>query len=426
MRWRCDGWLGCVWFLAIIAVGRCASAAEPPAMPATGPDVPELASFDRIVTELIRKYELPGGAVAVAKDGRLVLARGYGLADVEKRRAVEPDSLFRIASVSKPITAAAILVLVQRDRLDLDAKVVTLLGKSELLRGKPADPRFGEITVRQLLHHTGGFDRGKSFDPMLQAAPVVEALGTPADRTAIVRFMFGRPLDFDPGTRYAYSNFGYCLLGRVIEAVTGRSYVESVKTLVLQPAGIDRMRLGRTRLAERADAEVRYYPAPGSKSVASVFPEVNKKVPSPYGRYYIEAMDAHGGWIASVVDLLRFATWADGSRQPGLLEPATVRLLRSRPAAPVSVGEPAYYGLGWLIRPVGEEANWWHAGGLPGTVSFLVRTHHGLAWAAVFNGSPKGGKAFYGELDRSLWRAAGQVERWPDHDLFERHDARDR
>ena len=427
MPWRFNVRLGYVSLLtAIAAVGRCALAAEPPALPATGLAVPGMESFDQIVTGLMRKGELPGGAIAVAKNGRLLLARGYGLADVRQKQPVEPNSLFRIASVSKPITAAAILVLVEQGRLDLDAKVVDLLGKIEPLRRRPADPRFGKITIRELLHHTGGFDRDQSFDPMLRAPAVVEALGTPADRAAIIRFMLGRPLDFDPGSRYAYSNFGYCLLGRVIEATTGRSYEESVRLLVLQPAGIRRMRLARTRLADRAEGEVRYYPAGGSKAVESVFPDVKAKVPSPYGGHYIEAMDAHGGWIASAIDLVRFATFLDGSRNGGLLQPETVRLIQSRPAPPVSVGEPAYYGLGWMVRPVGDSANWWHVGGFSGTVSLLVRTHHGLVWAAVFNASPKDRPAFLGELDRSMWQAVKEVERWPAHDLFKRHDARGR
>jgi len=402
----------------VVVTAGDSAAGEKPKVPVTGTRVPELASFDRLMIDLLRKWEVPGGAVAVAKDGRLVFSRGYGLADVQRKRPVQPDALFRIASVSKPITAAAVLVLVEKDRLDLDAKAIDLLGDVNLPEGKTVDPAVREITVRQLLHHTAGFDRGKSFDPMLRPTPVVEAIGTTPEMAAIIRFMLPRPLDFEPGTQYAYSNFGYCLLGRIIEQVTGKPYDDAVNQLVLYPAGIRRMKLARTRRADRADGEVCYYPPPGSKPVESVFSDDKKPVPTPYGRFYIDAMDAHGGWLASASDLVRFATHVDGSRSPGLLKPATLRLLQSRPAPPVSVDADAYYGLGWMVRPVGDSANWWHAGSLPGTRSLLVRTHHGMVWAAVFNGSPRNGNAFAAELDRGLWRAFDQVKSWPEHDLF--------
>src|SRR5690606_2114854 len=121
---------------------------------------------------------------------------------------------------------------------------------------------------------------------------------------AIVRYMMGQPLDFDPGTSYAYSSFGYAVLGRIVERITGGSYEQYVKEAVLEPAGATRMRLGRSLLADRAPGEVRYYdPA----TVNSVFPG-GGAVPVSYGGFNIEAMDAHGGWIASAVDLLRFQT----------------------------------------------------------------------------------------------------------------------
>jgi len=344
------------------------------------------------------------------------------LADIEARQPVQPDALFRIASVSKPITAAAVLVLVEQGRLDLDAAALDLVGSIEPPEGRIIDPRLRKITVRQLLHHTAGFDRGKSFDPMLRPGVVVEAIGSTPKNTAIVRFMLDRPLDFDPGTQYAYSNFGYCLLGRIIENVTGRPYEESVRTLVLRPAGIRDMRLGRTRQADRAKGEVCYYSPAGTAPVESVFPDVKRPVAPPYGRYYVEAMDAHGGWIASAIDLVRFTTHLDGNRAPGLLKAKTIKLIESRPAPPVSAGEPAYYGLGWMVRPKGESANWWHAGRIPGTNSLLVRTHHGMAWAAVFNSSPQGNDRLIGELDRALWKAYAEVKQWPTRDLFELYE----
>ena len=154
-----------VWLVFIQAVSANEWPDKTPIV-VTGAAAPELKSLDDEITSLMRKWSIPGGAVAVAKDGRLVLAHGYGLADRDAGTPVQPDSLFRIASLSKPITAAAILVLVERGRLDLDAKVLDILKSPGISPDKAADPRWKQITVRQLLFHTAGFDRGTGFDPM--------------------------------------------------------------------------------------------------------------------------------------------------------------------------------------------------------------------------------------------------------------------
>jgi N-acyl-D-amino-acid deacylase len=392
------------------------------AISVTGAAAPNLKALDDEITSLMRKWSIPGGQLAVVKDGRLIFAHGYGLADRDAGRTVQPDSLFRIASVTKPLTAAAILVLVQRGRLDLDAKIFDVLKLPGVSAKKAIDPRWKRITIRQLLHHTAGFDRDASFDPMFRSYVVAKATGTtpPAGPHAIIRYMLGQRLDFDPGAKEAYSNFGYCLLGRVVEQVTGKPYAEAVQNLVLRPAGIARMKIGRTRLADRLPGEVRYY-TPDDEQARSVFPDVKKPVPWPYGGFYIEAMDAHGAWVASAVDLVRFTAALDGSRKPSILKPATVRLIESRPAPPMPAHSRDYYGLGWWVRPVGRGANWWHNGSLPGTMALLVRTHDGFAWAALFNLRPQDDGKFLGELDAGIWKAVGRVQKWPERDLFSRY-----
>src|SRR5947207_1547750 len=205
-------------------------------------------SFDREIQKFMAARNIPGGALAVVKDRRLVYTRGYGWADRENKIPVKPASLFRIASVAKPFTAVAVLKLVEEDNLSLDARVFDLLASGtdapKPTVGKP-DERWKQITVQHLLHHTGGWDRDKSFDPMFRARQIAKALGIaspPAPRD-IIRYMLGQPLDFDPGTRYAYSNFGYCILGRVIEKIAGVSYEKFVQDKVLAPIGIKRMRI---------------------------------------------------------------------------------------------------------------------------------------------------------------------------------------
>ena len=244
--------------------------AEPPKpkpevdLPVSGKANPNLASFDRVMEKVIREHHVPGAALAVAHNGRIVYARGYGYADRDKKEAVEPNSLFRIASISKPFTAAAVLQLVQSGKLHLNDKVFHVL---ELKVPVPDDlsvkfdERWKSVTILDLLQHRGGWDRDKSIDPMFRSPDICQEMKVkpPADPEAIIHYMLRRPLDFDPGERYAYSNFGYCLLGRVIEKVSEKRYEEYVKEKVLAPLGIERMRLGKTLPNERAKGEVKYY-----------------------------------------------------------------------------------------------------------------------------------------------------------------------
>ena len=371
----------------------------------------------------MEKWEIPGGAVAVVKDGKLVLARGYGLADVECDEPVQPDSLFRIASISKPITAVTLLKLVEEGRLDLDAESFGVLEHLQAPAGTTTNSRTYDITIRQLLQHSGGWDRDRSFDPMFIPERAARKVGAtePASCETIIRFMLGQPPEYDAGTQYAYSNFGYCTLGRVIEKVTRQSYDEYVRSQVLEPMGITRMRIGGTLLDGRAAGEVRYYDYTGARSAHSVFPDVSGRVPWPYGGFYLEAMDAHGGWIASAIDLMRFVSAVDGSRPPAFLQPETLSLMVSRPKPPLWEGTSYYYGMGWLVRPIRNDANWWHTGSLPGTTSIIVRTHHGLAWAVLFNSRPRDSNKLLGELDAALWEAVRGVSRWPSHDLFRQY-----
>ena len=379
-----------------------------------------MEEFDELIPALLEKWEIPGAAIAVSKDGQLVYAKGYGLADVENEEPVLPDSMFRIASVSKPVTAVAILTLVEDGLLDLDERAFDILDHFEAHNGEVLDARINEVTVRQLLHHSGGWDRDKSYDAMFISERVAAQLNSPGPVVCadVISFMLGQPLDFDPGTQYAYSNFGYCILGRIIEEKTGQPYEEYVKENVLTPLGITRMQIGGTLLEDRVDGEVRYYGYPGQGLAYSVFPDGPQRVPWPYGGVYLEALDSHGGWIASTTDLVRFVTALDGNKPPSVLEAETIELMLSRPDPPLR-DTSYHYGMGWSVRPVRNDANWWHGGSLPGTRSLLVHTYHGFTWAALFNSRPKEGVEFGGgEVDRLMWEGVGAVDDWPSHDLF--------
>ena len=392
-----------------------------------------LKPFDDLMASFMAEHKVPGAAVAVTRGGRLVYARGFGYADVERKQTVTPTSLFRLASVSKPVTAVAVLQLVERGRLKLDDRVFDILRFGPLLgEGASVDPRLEQVTVRQLLHHTGGWDRGESFDPMFRSVAIAEALGVPppARPPDIIRYMMGQPLQFDPGARYTYSNFGYSLLGRVIEELTGKPYEAAVQEAVLAPLGVEDMRIGATLPGGRAENEVCYYDPKNSTGPAVMGEAIGKAVPQQYGAWYLEGFDAHGGWIASAVDAARFAAEFDDPATCRLLTAETIRTMFARPAGAAghnADGTPrdAYYGCGWNVRPVGERANHWHMGMVVGTATLLVRRHDGLNWAVLFNSHAGAeGKFLAGEIDPLVHRAADAVAQWPDIDLFTRYGLR--
>lgn len=395
----------------------------------TGRTIPALKPLDDLMVKFVRANRVPGAALAVTRDRRLVYARGFGWADKEAREPVQPDALFRIASVSKPITAVAVLQMIEGGHLRLDDKVFGLLECTPHVEaGAAPDPRLADITVRHLLQHSGGWDREQSFAPMglRGTTSIATTLGVPPPGRPedVMRYMAGLPLDFDPGSRRAYSNFGYLILGRVIEHVSGRSYEDYVKTRVLAPLGIKSMRIGRMSRDERAPNEVIYYDYRGRTREALFGPRRGEAVPFPYARS-IEIMDAHGGWIASAIDLVRFASAFDDPGRCRILGEQTIDLMFKRPAGTLGLdadGQPAarYYACGWNVRPKGNGTqNAWHGGAIEGTSALLVRRHDGINWAVLFNTYANGaGERLAGLIDPQLHKAVDAVTNWPDDDLL--------
>lgn len=405
------------WFVSLAFLAAVTASAE---TPSTGTVIPGMVSYDQLASTILTKYQMTGGAIAVARNGKLVFARGYGYADKATGDLVQPDSRFRVASLSKPITSAAILLLLQQGKLSLDQRVFDILSY-EPLPGQNVDPRLATITIRHLLEHSGGWNRDTTFDPMFLPVPIAAATGTPAPATtdSIIRFMMGRPLQFNPGSAYNYSNFGYALLGRIIETITGQPYEKFVREQVLTPSGAACMHIGRSLQTQSLPGEVKYYDFPGAPLVPSIY-GTGINVPRPDGGFHVEAMDAHGGWVASTIDYLRFVLSVDAINDPpDILTEATINLMIARPTIPYWSTSAAWYAKGWQVRPSLGDANWWHTGGLPGTTTIVVRNYGGVTWAAFFNSQPSNVDAFVGELDSGMWTALASVTSWPSYDQFQ-------
>jgi len=385
------------------ALTGCSVLTGPRVWRQAGPEVPELSVFDQAMKDFMTSHKVSAGSLAITYQGRLVFARGYTWSKADSP-ATQPTSLFRIASLSKSITSAGILKLVEYNQLSLDDKVTDILPYGTP-GGQIPDPNLGKVTILHLLEHLGGWDRNKTFDPMFADKKISKALGSkpPVTQADIITFMKGRPLQYEPGTKFAYSNYGYCLLGRVIEQKTGLSYEDFIKRIILSPLGITRMQIGHSKLEDRAPGEVMY----------------ESKKESVYGAFNLENMDSHGGWIASAPELARFAASFDKPDASPILSAASIETMFSLPATISRENyKPGdyYYACGWQVRDYGNgRRNTWHTGSLPGCYTFMARWSNGVNCVVLFN---KRGDGF-DEIDPILSNTAKSVSDWPDHDLFE-------
>ena len=328
-------------------------------------------TLDDAIASKMTQYSIPGLTLAIVKDEKLVYLKSYGLADKESNQPASDDNLWRIASVSKPITAIAILKLVQDGLITLDQKV---FGSNGILGNDYGSPPVGSnkdlITVRHLLDHKSGWTNSP-IDPMFSSINNTQ-------RQLITDLLANRPLTYSPGSTYYYLNFGYCVLGRVIEKITSMTYNSYVQTLVT-PMGITNMKLAGNTLNDRLPNEVKYY--------QSEF--------SPYAMN-VTRMDSHGGWIASSKDLARFIVRIDRKTSvPDIISPTLLNQF--------------YFGY----------VNWIHYGSLPGTSSILNRLNDTFSFVVIANTRTENdGNIILNDLNSTV---SGQINArgtWPTYDLF--------
>jgi len=347
----------------------------------------DLGEIDQLVQQFMQNYNVPGLSFAIAKDDRLVLAKTYGDADQATGERVAPRHRFRIASVTKPLTAISIMTLVEQGKLKLSDKVFGANGVLGTQYGTPPySNRVESLTIEHLLSHLGGGWSNDGNDPMFSNITMSQA-------DLITWTLNNRPLDYDPGTHYAYSNFGFCVLGRVIEKASGSSYETYVKTHILNPYGATSMEIAGNTLADRKANEVTYYGQGGE---------------DPYGMN-VARMDSHGGWLATPIDLLKVLVRVDGlSVKPDILKAATLTTMFTGSSVNPS------YAKGWQVNTAN---NHWHNGSLPGEQAIAVNTHDGFSWAVFVN--TRSQKPNFGlDLDTLMWNIKGKVTTWPGFDLF--------
>lgn len=329
-------------------------------------------NLDNQVNAMMQQFNIPGAQLAITRNEQLVYQRSYGLADQSNNTPVNNESLFRIASISKPLTAIAVLKLAETNQLDLDDKV---FGPGALLGTQYGNGNYAtnirQITVRHLLDHTSGWTNNP-YDPMF-------AFVTESQSFLIGEMLDNRPLATSPGSTYSYSNFGYCVLGRVIEEVSGQSYEDYLKTAILSPIGISAMEIGGNTEAEIFPKEVKYY---------------DQENFSPY-IMNVTRMDSHGGWIASATDLARFLVHVDRRGQKGdILTTSSLNEM--------------YFGF----------QDWLFYGSLPGTSAAISRIDDQYGYVMLVNTRTIPVDQILNQMNSIVRSSISSRQEWPAYDLF--------
>jgi D-alanyl-D-alanine carboxypeptidase len=297
------------------------------------------ARADSIVHDWMKVHHLPGVALAVVRDGRVVLERGYGTREEGRQRVVEPDTPFQVASITKMLTALAVMRLVEAGRLALDDSVGRYLAN-----GLPSAWRA--VTIRQLLGHTSGIASISGFD-----APPCTPRPQPYVRGDVLQEVACLPLEHAPGTEWVYGDTGYYLLGMLLTTISGESYETHMLNHVFRPAGMASTRVQRTPpLAEVAQpvrwAHGRYVAVP------PVDPMVD---------------EGNGAVVSTVRDLARLDAALDAHR----LVSAETRALMWTPVAVMTGDAP--YGLGFGLTPFAGRRRVGHTGGAPGCATAFAK-----------------------------------------------------
>ena len=377
---------------------------------ATGTAVLGLGAFDTWVQGLMQAANVRAGALSVVKDGRLMLTRAYTWAE-PGYPVTQPTSLFRIASMSKPLTSIALHEAMARSPIVVNAGRTLLSFFAPI---SPLDPRTSTVTLLNALTHSGGWDIDLlGFDPQFYDATIANYWGTPlpVSRDEIYRYMtVARSLNFAPGARSRYSNYGFNLLGRVLESLNpGLSYTQVVQRDVFTPLGVTRARQGGSTLAQAVAGEVRYHPQ-GPYIAQSVMSTSQPWVPGQYGSWNQGNMDSHGGWIMATADFAAVLASFDLGDQSPLLDSSWTNTMWSSTS-----GLPSSVLRGWFRTNAAQgRVLRHHNGGLPGTSTCGVLRSDGVGFVLFLNSDPGLGDTEYLQFDQ----IANTITQWPNHDLF--------
>ncbi len=336
-----------------------------------------MLGVDSLVVNFMEDYHIPGLSIAVSKDGKLLYAKGYGYSDIPSKEEVTRNSLFRVGQISQTITAIAIMKLIQEGKLSPGSKV---FGDSGILEKKygthPYSPNVNNITVDELLHHDCGGWSGRD-----------DQIDYPKFRdTSITREQFiawtldNIPLKNIPGSVYGFSNFGYLVLGRIIEKISGQTYGDFVKSSILKPIGISDMQIEGTAGNKKKDEVTNYFD--------KVFPPYNSELEE---EFCFSRADACSGWIASATDLLKLSDMVND-----ILDSSTIKLMMSASKA------NEHFTCGWFLND--DFKNRHYISQDFAQTSEMVNAGNGFSWVILVNTARPAAESYLEDMDQIMWK----------------------
>jgi len=363
--------------------------------------------IDEYINNFMEYNGLNGISVAIISNEKLVFAKGYGYAIKEDSVRVSPGNIFRLASVSKLISAVAIMKLVEENKLKLTDKVFGkegIFNDPEYLEIK--DPRLNDVTVLNLLTHSGGWTQ-RYGDPMFMPLQIAKLVGDtpPATFNTYMKFVISRNLHFTPGTSNSYSNLGYFFLGEIIKRKSHMEYEDYVRNRILFPMGIYDIHLANNLYEQRYPNEVKNY-LPGRDSLILSYTGDSVMVPKIYGGNDVRLLGTAGGWVASAPELAKLLVSIDGFNN--------VHDFLSKESVEKMTGLYGHY-LGWKQE---YEDGWLRTGSFAGTQAVLFRENDGFEWVFISNTSSWKGPVFSYDVLRLMKRIKRDVKEWPEKDLF--------
>lgn len=275
--------------------------------PTTGDLAPELEGVDGAMQSFMADNGIPAGALGVAKDGDLVLERGYGYSDPLQSVPTRPDTTFRIASITKVFTKTAVKWLVDDGQLAMEDRPFRELDVA-VPEGETRTEGLDGITVSHLLKHEGGWDiHGLGFDPTFDQFAIAQELDLNRAATSrdIVRYMLSRPLQFEPGEKSVYSNFGYLVLGLLVEQVAETSFPEFVRNVCYDEDVEDTLYEGSTLPANRPEREVAYHSRNECPNAITL--DEYDTVPCADGGWPVESVGGAAELVSNARTLLSFS-----------------------------------------------------------------------------------------------------------------------
>lgn len=373
-------------------------------------NIDDYEAIDRTVERFAHKWGLAGASVAIAHNGELLYAKGIGFANKETNEHVQPYHLFRIASVSKLITAITIMKLVDQNKIDLHQTIFGPIGiLNEPKYSNYIDKRVEQITVEHLLNHSAGWST-RWGDHLFMHQSIARQLEKelPLGKDDIIQFALSKRLHYNPGNHSSYNNLGYLILERVIEKVTTKSYEHFVKESILAPIGVYDAFIAFNFDSLRYPYEVRYYEVPEAELVPA-FDGSPQMLLKCRGGNDIRTLGAAGGWVISSVSLIKILLAIDPQNNQQ-------KIITSKSARRLTQTQPGLHPLGW--RWISGNGNKWRTGSFAGSSALALARSDGFTYVFLTNSSPWVGSKFPYEVDKMMTKAIQSVDNWPSIDLL--------